>query len=164
MSLAAFCAATLASAAPSQATLYRFVISGSQTIKFVLDSSPTPPIVDPGNYFVLTGVNGTINNVASTFDLGFGSSAYFANFGLLNSSNGTNFTSTGVSLFTGSENAPTFKLGTFALNPGYSITISNAPTGVPEPTGWALMITGFGTLGLTLRRRRDNRVRVSYAG
>lgn len=69
MFLMAAGAAALAAATPAQATPYSFVITGSQTVKFVLDSSPTPPIVDPGNYFVLTGVNGTINGVATTFDL-----------------------------------------------------------------------------------------------
>jgi hypothetical protein len=58
------------------------------------------------------------------------------------------------------ENKPLFKLGTFALsttaqNSGprpaddYQVTIA----AVPEPASWALMIAGFGAVGVSLRRR-----------
>jgi len=30
------------------------------------------------------------------------------------------------------------------------------PTGVPEPTTWAMMIAGFGLVGARMRRRRMN--------
>lgn len=165
MLLAAAGAAVLATAAPTQAKPYSFVITGSQTIKFVLDSSPTPPIVDPGNYFVLAGVNGTINNVATTFDLGFGSPSYFFNFGLINNVVGFSFVSTGVAMYTGSESAPTFKLGTFTLTPNtpepdYTMTIS----AVPEPVSWAMLMAGFGGIGACMRRRRNVTVRVAYSG
>jgi len=36
-------------------------------------------------------------------------------------------------------------------------------TGVPEPATWAMMIGGFGLIGLSMRRRRRARVAVSYA-
>ncbi|MET3712165.1 hypothetical protein ABIC65_002877 [Sphingomonas trueperi] len=163
--LSACCAAAVAAAAPANAAQYRFVITGSQTIKFVLDASPTPPVVDPGNYFVLAGVTGTINNVSTTFDLGFGSPSYFFNFGLINNVIGTGFVSTGTSLFTGPESAPTFKLGTFSLTPNtpdpdYTLTI----TAVPEPASWAMLLAGFGALGMMVRRRRDVTVRVRFSG
>lgn len=158
--LASCCAAALAVAAPAHAAPYNFAITGSETIQFVLDSSPVPSSYDLGNYFRIDGASGTINGAAATFDLGFGSSTYFFNFGLFNSSAGLEIFSTGVSLYTGAEDTPTFKLGTFALAPGYSVTIS----AVPEPTGWALMLTGFGALGAVIRRRRNMTVRVRYSG
>lgn len=46
---------------------------------------------------------------------------------------------------------------------GYRIEVSNGvgnspadgiPIGVPEPAAWALLLTGFGVLGGTLRQRR----------
>jgi len=36
-------------------------------------------------------------------------------------------------------------------------------TAVPEPATWAMMIGGFGLIGLSMRRRRRARVAVSYA-
>jgi hypothetical protein len=45
----------------------------------------------------------------------------------------------------------------FGDNPGalrVSVTGSSVIAGVPEPTSWALMITGFGLSGALLRRRR----------
>ncbi|SFJ80562.1 VPLPA-CTERM protein sorting domain-containing protein [Sphingomonas sp. NFR04] len=159
--VAAVAASSQANAAPQ----YRFVITGSQTIKFVLAASPTPPVVDPGNYFVLPGVTGTIDNLAATFDLGFGSPSYFFNFGLINNTVGYGFVSTGTTLFTGTESAPTFKLGTFTLTPdtpgpNYSLSI----TAVPEPASWAMLLAGFGALGMRIRRRRDMTVRVRFSG
>ncbi len=161
--LSACCAAAIASTSPANAAQYRFSITGSQTIKFVLDASPTPPVVDPGDFFVLAGVSGTIDNVAATFDLGFGSPSYFFNFGLINTPTG--FVSTGLSLYTGSEAAPTFKLGTFTLTPNtpgpaYSLTIA----AVPEPASWAMLLAGFGALGAMVRRRRGVTVRVRFSG
>jgi hypothetical protein len=69
----------------------------------------------------------------------------------------------GQQLFTGPTTAPVFRFGTFDLastprNGGdpvqpltYRVTIG-AP--VPEPATWAMMIAGFGAVGVALRRRR----------
>lgn len=163
--LGACCSVAVAAASPaSAAPKYKFSITGTQTIDFVLNASPTPPVVDPGNYFVLGPVSGTINNVATSFDLGFGSSTYFFNFGLINNTVGFSFVSTGLSLYTGTEAAPTFKLGSFTLTPNtpdpvYTLTI----TPVPEPASWAMLLSGFGALGLMVRRRRDRIVRVRFS-
>lgn len=152
-------AATLVAATSAQAVPYSFVITGSQTIKFVLNSSPTPNTVDSGNFFRIDGKSGTINGAAASFDLGFGSPTYFFNFGLFNNSIGSSIFSTGTPLYTGTEAAPTFKTGTFSLDPGYSLTIS----AVPEPASWAMLIAGFGAIGGVMRRRRNMTVRVAYS-
>ena len=40
------------------------------------------------------------------------------------------------------------------LNGNYDITFSTLGGGVPEPASWALMLVGFGGLGMAMRRRR----------
>jgi hypothetical protein len=45
----------------------------------------------------------------------------------------------------GSANGIEFKVGDFTPNPG-----------VPEPTTWAMLIAGFGLVGLSMRRRRTD--------
>lgn len=44
--------------------------------------------------------------------------------------------------------------GSYYPNGGaYTIEATNAVAGVPEPASWALLITGFGLVGATMRRR-----------
>lgn len=149
-----------ASTSASAAT-YFFNIAGPQAISFTLDSSPIPNSQVLGDYFRIDGVSGLVNSLTSTFDLGFGSSAYSANFGFLNPTVGTFFiTGPGIQLYTGTEAAPTFKTGTFALSDGYSISIS---PGVPEPATWAMMILGLGAVGHAMRRRSKITTRFSNA-
>lgn len=51
----------------------------------------------------------------------------------------------------------------FAYNdtPGGSISTGQAPTAVPEPTAWAMLIAGFGGIGAAMRGRR--RITASFA-
>ena len=63
--------------------------------------------------------------------------------------------------FTGSTSSPTFLIGSYHLvlrgsprdPPGYTMTISEASP-VPEPATWAMMLLGFASIGLVLRRNR----------
>lgn len=164
--LSAACAtAALAASTTAQAAPYTFVLSGTQTFKFVLDSSPIPTTYATGAYFLISGLPGTIDNVADTFAIGFGGiDASPANFQLTNSTLTAQVFTTGAILFTGTEAAPTFKLGTFNLVsaipgvPDYTLTIS----AVPEPASWAMLVAGFGALGMAARRRSSRTVRVRF--
>lgn len=164
--LGACCAVAVTVAAQAEAAPYTFVITGSQTIEFVLDSSPTPGYINPdADSFVLFGVAGTVNGQADTFSLGFGGPSFTTNFGLFGSGVLSNFFTTGDALYTGSKSVPTFKLGTFTLTPttagpNYSLTIS----AVPEPASWAMLLAGFGALGAAVRRRGNVAVRVRFSG
>ena len=62
-----------------------------------------------------------------------------------------------------------FNGGIVDLNPGKAkgakikadFTLTQLPSAVPEPATWAMMITGFGMLGATLRRRRATAFRLA---
>jgi hypothetical protein len=73
----------------------------------------------------------------------------------------------GFQLYTGSEDNPTFRLGTFALTEylgagRYSLTVTDLdalpepPVDVPEPASAALLLGGLGVL-LASRKRRQAR-------
>jgi|GEM_PF-4429048 len=58
-------------------------------------------------------------------------------------------------LYSGSEAHPTFLVGTYHGVTGGTLTVTDAPTAVPEPFTWYLMMIGFSALGLVLRVRRS---------
>ena len=48
-----------------------------------------------------------------------------------------------------------FNLGTYFTNPGFShITVYDRTGPVPEPATWAMMLLGFGGIGMAMRRSR----------
>lgn len=55
----------------------------------------------------------------------------------------------GPQLYSGTETAPMFAPGTYSLANG-TLTV----TSVPEPAAWALMLIGFGGIGVFARSRR----------
>lgn len=147
---------------PAQAALLNFNLTGSKNATFQLDSNPTPDFSSTsvfGDQIQFFNVSGTFDGVAMTApSIGFGS-GLFASLNI----NGTplGFTQfAGPTLFSGTDKAPIFAPGTFALtgivSGNSTLTISEVAAGVPEPTTWALMIGGFGLTGLALRRRGAN--------
>ena len=67
------------------------------------------------------------------------------------------FSAFGEQLFTGSTARPEFRLGDFMFdtdrNGGAIDGRLSVAEAVPEPAGWALMVTGFGLTGAVARRR-----------
>lgn len=175
-------AAMFAIAAPAQAALLQFTISGSDTasgldpapivfLSFKIESSPViaPFNVIPGNVFVIPDVAGTFRYGTTTF-----SSPQPINFyptsqagGLVVGSNGL-FVFDGPQLYTGTEAAPTFRTGNFELTfktfngiSPMALTIAEVPA-IPEPSSWALMLAGFAMVGGAIRYRR-RATSVAYA-
>jgi len=46
---------------------------------------------------------------------------------------------------------------------GGNLAFAPAVSAIPEPATWAMMIIGFGAVGVAMRRRRKDNVRVSFA-
>jgi len=166
VSLAALTVSTSASAAK-----VLFEITGDDVISFTVDKSPTPDFFTT-NFFRLEQVPITVNGLdgsnqsnfsAERFEFFFSSSLYefgsFANF------------------WTGTYESPTFITGNYMLygenytNPGdseipfgdprsgiYSLSISDVSGAIPEPATWAMLIAGFGMVGVAARRKRQTAV------
>ena len=61
----------------------------------------------------------------------------------------------GSGLFSGGGYDATPGVFTFSTQGGNVTTFSATTTAVPEPATWALMLLGFGGIGMAMRRRRQ---------
>ena len=137
--------------------------SGNNTISFSAPASPTPSTTDTVNQFSLYNLTFDVNGVSSMGDVYFYTSNVAGGLELVDGSYSLSLLSQiGPQLFTGSVEAPTFRLGEFSLtkfdessvfNQDFSISISPDTTVTPEPA--SLLLVGSGLLSVTniLRRR-----------
>jgi hypothetical protein len=150
---------SVAAAVPANAQPLLFELSGSRTATFTLDSSTPDSFTSSfiGDQIFFNDVVGTFGGTPGTADLSFGTNLISA-FQVQSAS--LDFTQfSGPALFSGPASSPTFNLGTFnlsgILSGNSTLTISQAaPGAVPEPGTWAMMLVGFGALGVSMRRRR----------
>ena len=157
LALAALAAASLST--PALADTCGFSITGLNTASFELDCSPTNVYFPREGIFILYDVPIVFNGVAGTGEIAFNSPVLAGGLGLNVEGVGA-LSFQGDSLFSGYEATPTFVPGEYVGTDGvfgptiYNISIRNVSAAVPEPATWAMMLLGFGAIGVSARRRR----------
>ena len=155
----------LGAAGLANAGLYQFNLTGDYSASWQMDSAAVPDQYGTGEGFLYEDVSG--NFPGSLFDLAdltfysaiqgggleiydwYGDSLLLASYG--------------AQLYTGTEKAPTFRLGTFGLtnfggSANYTLTITDldagpGPVDVPEPATTAMLLGGLGALYASRKRR-----------
>ena len=143
-------------------TMLYFSITGPFSATFELPTHPTvnPYNADPGVGFLITPINLTVGGAASDGFLGFylgglngGALAVF------NSTIDDVMSLTGIQLFSGTVFHPVFAAhGPIVLSDfdtrdrAYTLTISQNPPSVPEPSTMLLLAAGLLPLGLLAKR------------
>lgn len=153
--------ALLFSASFANAALYQFTLTGDYAASWQLNSSVTPDVVGDGEGFILWDVEGNFPGASEgVVDLTFYSDNIGGGLEILDFYGDTLLLTTdGIQLYTGTEDFPSFILGTFALTEFggdgvYSLTISEVgAVAVPEPGSVFLLLGGIGAMA-ALRRRQ----------
>lgn len=142
----------------AQAAPYNFTLTGAYSASWQLDASPIPDDAFAGQGFVLWDVTGTFPGASlGVVDLTFFATALSGGVAVVDFYGSTSLVSTdGPQLYTGSEAAPTFQLGNFALtaSSGSGATYTLSISAVPEPAAVALMLAGLGLVGGIAGRRQ----------
>lgn len=153
-------------AIPAYAQALTFTLTGGRNATFTLDDSIPDSFSSSalaGNQIFFNAVAGTFGGTAGTADISFGTNL-IADLNIISPTLAQTqlslpANSTITDLFTGSPSNPTFNLGTFNIGGGFGpsavLTISRASVAaVPEPGTWAMMLIGFGAMGVSMQRRR----------
>jgi hypothetical protein len=143
-------------------TMLFFSITGPKTATFELPTHPTvnPYYADSGTGFRITPVNLTLDGVASDDFLGFYLGGWNGGaLAIFNSTIDDVMSLTGIQLFSGSPFHPVFAAhGPMVLSDlhtrdhAYTLTISENPPSVPEPSTMLLLAAGLLPLGLLAKR------------
>lgn len=156
---------------PASAQALVFELTGSRTATFTFpdaipDSFTSSALI--GDQIFFNNVVGSFGGSPGTGNISFGTNL-IADLNIQSANLGFTQLTTSAVLFSGPASNPTFNLGTVALSGGFlagpaSLTISRAPvTAVPEPGTWAMMLLGFGAIGMATRRRRATMLAVRRA-
>lgn len=147
----------LAAAVPATAaTRVHVEAGGPGFISFDIADQPVPAAFVAGGSFTLTNVSGTFAGVAGKRTIDFFNNSLGGGFQV---AGGPGINSQQV--YINGEAKPFIESGDYfatdratGSSVGLIIFQNGTIGGVPEPTVWALMIGGFGLVGVGLRRRR----------
>jgi hypothetical protein len=167
LSLLCAAAASLSLASPASAAQYMFSFTGTSLFgggplnaAGTLTTSDVSSVNPLNGYTVqtITGISGTFNgsaitglaNVTGSNNLFYLTGPFFVD------GNGLGFsTAAGAAVNLFVTNGTSYRVNAGGLNTGL-VTASASPlaAAVPEPATWALMLLGFGGIGIAMRRRR----------
>ncbi len=153
---------------PASAAPILFELSGSKNATFTIDSAAIPAFESSsafGDQISYNSVAGTYGGTAGTATIGFGTNI-FAQLNVGGTPLGfTQFAC--PNLFSLVNSQPVFNLGTYSLTSIVSgsstLRISSVAAAVPEPATWAMMLVGFGGIGVAMRRRRAVTATIFFA-
>ncbi|WP_010163629.1 PEPxxWA-CTERM sorting domain-containing protein [Sphingomonas sp. PAMC 26617] len=158
IALLAAAATALVSATPASATTLFYAITGSNgfSAHFSLDDHTMPDVNFPTEFFIFD-VAGVYSDGSSTASLALYDAADGGGM-TLNTFNFTLANIAGPALYSGTLAQPTLlAFGPTAFYdyevPTISYRVSAVAAAVPEPTTWAMLLAGFGMIGIAVRRR-----------
>ncbi|MBB4153900.1 hypothetical protein GGQ80_001806 [Sphingomonas jinjuensis] len=172
-SAAAMALAAAMTATSATATVFSFELNGAHRAVWTIDTDqPTDGYADgessyyivEGNFSDLPGFSAKTNNAAliefytDKLDGGFYIEDYYNT--TVDVDDRAILTTNGPSVITGPSIAPTFLTGSFVFTNKYNSAekYSLLITAIPEPASWAMMLIGFGAIGVTMRRRAKGAV------
>lgn len=149
--LAAVAAPLAVAAVPADAAVFTFTLTGAYTASFEVDEDEFLKPADFDDYFEVNAT-GTIGSRTGSHIVAFNTTGFDGGLTL-----GDEFTNLwGEQLFAGTTTDPVMRTGAFTLlvdgQSGSVVSLNIAA--VPEPMTWALMVVGFGAVGVAMRRRR----------
>lgn len=166
---AAAAVAVLFSASLANAALYQFNLTGDYTASWQLDSAVAPDFAIEGMGFGFFDVEGNFpGSLLDLADVTFYNGALGGGLEILDFYGDEYLLVTdSVQLYAGTDEAPTYLTGTFALaqfaGPGtYTLTVTNLdagpgpdpdPADVPEPATAAMLLGGLGLMVASRKRR-----------
>lgn len=158
----------LAAAAPVGAAQFNFAFAtetplfgGPVTGNGIFTTSNTAMQVGGNTAFTILSISGFVNGSAIVAPTGNYGNYFTTGPGFLDGT-GTRFSTAAgnsIAFFQQSSNGR-YRVNTFSPGSSSFVTASSSAVAqaVPEPTTWAMLIAGFGIVGMTLRSRRRTAV------